>query len=82
MDAIRKIEEQLGKAKLTDFDSTQRLTSEILKILRHVRKETKFPNKKCFDLYLSYPVPPRLYGTLKAYQPEEILSHANYCLNC
>ena len=45
-DAIRKMEEQIGKAKLIDFNATQILTNKILEILCQLRKG----NKKYFDL--------------------------------
>lgn len=45
-DTIRKMEEQIGKAKLIDFNATQILTNKILEILCQLRKG----NKKYFDL--------------------------------
>ena len=45
-DTIRKMEEQIGKAKLIDFNNTQILTNKILEILCQLRKG----NKKYFDL--------------------------------
>ena len=44
-DTIRKMEEQIGKAKLIDFNATQILTNKILEICQ-LRKG----NKKYFDL--------------------------------
>ena len=40
-DAIRKMEEQIGKAKLIDFNATQILTNKILEILCQLRKGNK-----------------------------------------
>ena len=70
-DAIKKIEEQLGKAKVIDEDPTQKFTSKIQKCLCELRKQKKFTDKEYFDLYPSDPIPPRLYGTVKAHKPEK-----------
>ena len=60
-DAIKKIEEQLGKAKVIDKDPTQKYTSKIQKHLCKLRKEKKFTDKEYFEIYLSDPIPPHLY---------------------
>ena len=70
-DAIKKIEEQLGKAKVIDEDPTQKYTSKIQKHLCKLRKEKKFTDKEYFEIYPSDPIPPRLYGTVKAHKPEK-----------
>ena len=66
-----KIEEQLGKATKAKIDPTSRLTNKIQKKLCNLRKENKFTNKTYFELYPSDPIPPRLYGTIKAHRPEK-----------
>ena len=70
-DAINKIEEQLGKAKVIDEDPTQKYTCKIQKHLCKLRKEKKFTDKEYFEIYPSDPIPPRLYGIFKAYKPEK-----------
>ena len=70
-DAIKKIEEQLGKAKVIDEDPTQKYTSKIQKHLCKLRKEKKFTDKEYFEIYPSDPIPPQLYGTVKAHKPEK-----------
>ena len=70
-DAIKKIEEQLGKAKVIDEDPTQKYTSKVQKHLCKLRKEKKFKNKEYFEIYPSNPIPPQLYGTVKAHKPEK-----------
>ena len=70
-DAIHKIEEQLRKAKVIDEDSTQKYTSKNQKHLCKLRKEKKFTDKEYFEIYTSDPIPPRIYGTVKAYKPEK-----------
>ena len=70
-DAIKKIEEQLRKVKVIDKDPTQKYTSKIQKHLCKLRKEEKFTDKEYFEIYHSDPIPPRLYGTVKASKPEK-----------
>ena len=70
-DAIRKIEEQLGKAKVIDEDPTQKYTSKIQKHLCKLRKEKKFTDKEYFEIHPSYPISTRLYGTVKVHKHEK-----------
>ena len=56
-DAIKKIEEQLGKAKLINEDPTQKYTNKI-----------QIPIKYIYPLD---PITPRLYGAVKAHKPEK-----------
>ena len=67
--AMQKIEEQLGKAKVAENDPTLKFTNKIQKILCRLRKEKKF--REYFQIYPSDPIPPRLYGTIKAHKPEK-----------
>ena len=69
--AMQKIEEQLGKAKIAENDPTLKFTNKIQKILCRLRKEKKFTDKEYFQIYPSDPIPPRLYGTIKAHKPEK-----------
>ena len=70
-DSINKIEEQLGKAKVIDEDPTKKCASKIQKHLCKLRKEKKFTDQGYFEIYPSDPIPPRLYGTVKARKPEK-----------
>ena len=45
-------------------------TNKIQKILRQLRKEKKFTDGEYLQTYPSDPIPPRLYGTIKAHKPE------------
>ena len=69
--AKEKIEEQLDKTTKVKIDPTSRLTNKIHKKLCKLRKENKFTNKTYFELYPFDPIPPRLYGTIKAHNPEK-----------
>ena len=71
MDDISKIEEQLGKSKIIDYDPTNLLTGKFQRLLRKLKKEEKFDKKTYSLIYPSYCIPPRLYGTLKAHKPEK-----------
>ena len=70
-DAINKIEEQLGKAKVIDEDLTQKYTGKIQKHLCKLRKDKKFTDKEYFEIYPSDPIPLQLCGSVKAHKPEK-----------
>ena len=70
-DTAKEKIEKLGKATKAKIDPTSRLTNKIQKKLCNLRKENKFTNKTYFELYPSDPIPPRLYGTIKAHKPEK-----------
>ena len=70
-DAIKKIEEQLGKAKVIDEDPRKKYTSKIQKHLCRLNEEKKFTDQAYFEIYPSDPIPPRLYRTVKAHKPEK-----------
>ena len=69
--AMQKIEEQLGKAKIAENYPTLKFTNKIQRILCQLRKEKKFTDREYFQIYPSDPIPPRLYGTIKAHKPEK-----------
>ena len=46
-------------------------SNKIQKILCRLRKEKKFIDREFFQIYLSDPIPPRLYGTIKDHKPEK-----------
>ena len=70
-DANKKIKEQLGKAKVIDEGPSQKYISKVQKRLCKLRKEKKFTAKEYFEIYLSDPIPPRLYGAVKNDKPEK-----------
>ena len=55
----------------TNTDPTSALTSIIQKHLATLRKQQKFETRTYFQLYPSDPIPPRLYGVIKAHKPEK-----------
>ena len=70
-DAIRKIEEQVRKFVVSNTEPTSAPTSKIQKHLATLRKQQKFETRTYFQLYPSDPIPPRLYGVIKAHKPEK-----------
>ena len=68
--AMQKIKEQLGEAKIAENDAILKFTNKIQKTFR-LRKEKKFTDKQYFQIYPSDPIPPRLCGTIKAHKTEK-----------
>ena len=63
---MRKMEEQIGESVLSNTVPTSALASISQKYLATHRKHQKFETKSYFQLYPSDPIPPRLYGVIKA----------------
>ena len=70
-DAISKIREQLGEAKVTNNDPTKTLTKKFQNVLSALRKQEKLTNSQFYEMYPSDAVPPRMYGMLKAHKPQK-----------
>ena len=51
-DAIAKIQDQLGEARLTNNDPTKSLTKKFQSTLSAIRKEEKLSNKLYYEMYL------------------------------
>ena len=51
-------------------EPTSAPTSKIQKHLATLRKQQKFKTRTYLHLYLSDPIPPHLYGFIKAHKPE------------
>ncbi|XP_065652946.1 uncharacterized protein LOC136080259 [Hydra vulgaris] len=66
-DALKKIEEQLGKSKIINYDPTQKLLRKVQNTLRNLK--TKFTKNEYRSIYPSDATPPRLYGVIKAHKP-------------
>ena len=49
-DAIQKIEKQIGKSKIIDYDPATSLLNKFQKELAKLRKENKFDNKNIFQI--------------------------------
>ena len=70
-DAIKRIEERMGKSIKIDYDPTTTLLNEFPKELAKLRTGGKFDNKTYYKVYPSDAIPPRLYGVVKAHKPEK-----------
>ena len=70
-DTIQKIEEQIRESIVSNTDPTPALTSKIQKHLATFCKQQKFETRTYFQLYPSDPIPPSLYGVIKAHKPEK-----------
>ena len=63
-DAIKRIEEQIGKSNIIHYDPAPTLLNKFQKELAELRKEGNFDNKIFYRVYPSDAIPPRLYGIL------------------
>ena len=70
-DAIDKIREQIGNTNIITDDPTKKFATDIRKLLSTLNKKGKFTKKEYECLYPSDPIPPRMYGTIKAHKPEK-----------
>ena len=70
-DAIEKIKEQIGNTNIITEDPTKKFATDIRKLLSTLKKKGKFNKKEYESLYPSDPIPPRMYGTIKAHKPEK-----------
>ena len=71
IESIWKIKEQYGKSKIIDCDPTNFLTRKFQRHLQKLKKEGKFDKKTNSLIYPFDCIPPRLYGPLKAHEPEK-----------
>ena len=70
-EAIRKIKEQIGDTDIINDDPTNSFAREIRKELSVLNKDGKFSKKEYEFIYPSDPIPPRMYGTVKAHKPDK-----------
>ena len=69
--AINKIREQIGNTHIVQADPTKKFATDIRKELSTLNKKGRFTKKEYESLYPSDPIPPRMYGTVKAHKPEK-----------
>ncbi|XP_057316880.1 uncharacterized protein LOC130657913 [Hydractinia symbiolongicarpus] len=65
-----KKKEQISKAKMLTDDPTPYLARKFRSALSKLKKQNKFTKREYEYLYPSDPIPPRMYGTIKAHKPE------------
>jgi len=69
--AITKIREQIGHTTIINEDPTPKFTRKVQSILRKFNKLGRFTKLEYKNLYPSDPLPPRMYGAVKAHKPEK-----------
>ena len=69
--AIEKIREQIGQTKIVETDPTAMFAVKIRSFLLKLKKRGRFSKREYENLYPSDPIPPRMYGTVKAHKPEK-----------
>ena len=69
IEAIKKLEEQIGESTILEKDPTNSIAEKFRKVLSRLKKENKIDKRMFYDAYPSDPVPPRMYGMLKAHKP-------------
>ena len=70
-DALAKIREQVGETKILDHDPTPTFARNIRNVLCEMNKKKKFTKAEYEKIYPSDPIPPRMYGSIKAHKPEK-----------
>ena len=70
-DAIKRIDEQIGKLIIIDYDPTITLLNMVQKERAKLRKEGKFDNKTYYKVYPSDEIPSRLYRVTKVHKPKK-----------
>ena len=71
-DAISKVREQISNSKIIKDDPTPAIARKVRKTLSELKKLRRFTTNEYEELYPSDPLPPRMYGTVKAHKPENI----------
>ena len=69
--ADQKIREQIGNTTIVNEDPTPKITRKVQTMLRELNKRGRFTKSEYQDLYPSDPLPPRMYGVVKAHKPEK-----------
>ena len=61
----------LSHCIIEKVDPTLKISREICKMLSDLNKKGKFTKQEYEKLYPSDPIPPRIYGNIKAHKPEK-----------
>ena len=67
-DAKEKILEQIGNTKVIHEDPTTSFATRVRNTLCQLRKKRKFTKREYEMIYPSDPIPPRMYGVIKAHK--------------
>ncbi|XP_065650407.1 uncharacterized protein LOC136078558 [Hydra vulgaris] len=69
--AVEKIREQIGPTKIISIDPTLSYAIKIKSFLSKLNKKQRFSKDEYESIYPSDPVPPRLYGLIKAHKQDK-----------
>ncbi|XP_065683453.1 uncharacterized protein LOC136096195 [Hydra vulgaris] len=69
--ALEKIREQIGPTKIVSEDPTANYAAKIRRYLSKLNKRNCFSKEEYEKIYPSDPIPPRMYGVIKAHKPEK-----------
>ena len=67
----RTPKDQIGNTEIIEKDPTPTLTKKVQTTLRKLKQAGKVTETDYKNLYPSDPVPPRMYGVVKAHKPEK-----------
>ena len=62
---------RIGNTKIIDYHPTPSFATDIKTTLSELRKKRRFTDKEYEKIYPSDPLPPRMYGTVKAHKKEK-----------
>ncbi|XP_065674147.1 uncharacterized protein LOC136091090 [Hydra vulgaris] len=69
--ALEKIREQIGPANIISENPTASYAAKIRRFLSKLNKKQRFSKEEYEKIYPSDPIPPRMYGVIKAHKPEK-----------
>ncbi|XP_065658394.1 uncharacterized protein LOC136082910 [Hydra vulgaris] len=69
--ALEKIREQIGPTKIISEDPTASYAAKIRRFLSKLNKKQRFSKEEYEKIYPSDPIPPLMYGVIKAHKPEK-----------
>ncbi|XP_065640485.1 uncharacterized protein LOC136073060 [Hydra vulgaris] len=69
--ALEKIREQIGPTKIVSEDPTANYAAKIRRYFSKLNKRNCFSKEEYEKIYPSDPIPPRMYGVIKAHKPEK-----------
>ena len=63
--------DQIGQTKILNRDPTPTFTQNVRKVLCEMNKKNRFTKKEYEKVYPSDPLPPRMYGSIKAHKVQK-----------
>nr|XP_047142849.1 uncharacterized protein LOC124817098 [Hydra vulgaris]XP_047142851.1 uncharacterized protein LOC124817100 [Hydra vulgaris] len=69
--ALEKIREQIGPTKIINENPIASYAAKIRRFLSKLNKKQRFSKEEYEKIYPSDPIPPQMYGVIKAHKPEK-----------